>query len=198
MNPHIKRMLRKIVSPIRRLGLKNRDFSIISNNCWGGYIYDCYGMKYLTPTIGLYFSSSDYIKFISNLKYYLTLDLVEMKELQSKCKVNGKLGDIVIHFLHYDNFKEAKVKWEKRKKRINFSNLIIKMNDQNGCTLDDFSRFKELEYENKLFFTCNKSYIGDFVVYFNNDNNGAFLKDDIKSSKKYINIKKYLNKINSR
>ncbi len=155
-------------------------------------------MKYLTPTIGLYFSSSDYIKFISNLKYYLTLDLVEMKELQSKCKVNGKLGDIVIHFLHYDNFKEAKVKWEKRKKRINFSNLIIKMNDQNGCTLDDFSRFKELEYENKLFFTCNKSYIGDFVVYFNNDNDGAFLKDDIKSSKKYINIKKYLNKINRR
>lgn len=36
MNAHTKRQIRKIISPFRRIGLKNFDFSIISNNCWGG------------------------------------------------------------------------------------------------------------------------------------------------------------------
>lgn len=37
MNAHAKRIIRKTISPVRRIGLKNRSISIISNNCWGGY-----------------------------------------------------------------------------------------------------------------------------------------------------------------
>ena len=42
--------------------LDNKDFTIISNNCWGGMIYESYGMQKLSPTVGLFFMSEDYIK----------------------------------------------------------------------------------------------------------------------------------------
>lgn len=50
-----------------RRKLKNTEFTIISNNCWGGFIYQKYGLKYQSPTIGLFFMGKDYIKFCSNV-----------------------------------------------------------------------------------------------------------------------------------
>ena len=51
--------------------VKSRDFTIISNNCWAGRVYQYLDMPYLTPTAGLYFFAPDYIKFVSDLKKYL-------------------------------------------------------------------------------------------------------------------------------
>ena len=86
MKATTKRKLRKIISFIRRIGLKNRDFTIISNNCWGGFIYDIFGLKYQTPTIGTYFFSEDYVKFVNNLDYYLGLDVKPLRFEDSKHK----------------------------------------------------------------------------------------------------------------
>ena len=35
----IKKKIKKIIGNVNRIGLKNRDFTIISNNCWGGFVY---------------------------------------------------------------------------------------------------------------------------------------------------------------
>ena len=76
----IKLKLRKFyikkTSKIRKRKLNNNDFTIISNNCWAGTIYQSYGLEYNTPTLGLFFMAKDYIKFVSNLKYYINKELV--------------------------------------------------------------------------------------------------------------------------
>ena len=79
----LKRRLKKIISFIKRIGLKNTDFTIISNNCWGGVVYDTFGLKYLTPTIGLWFTSDDYIKFLSNLDFYIGQDMQQINYKES-------------------------------------------------------------------------------------------------------------------
>ena len=56
------------LSTKRRNKLNNTDFSIISNNCWGGSVYRRYGLQYKSPTIGLYFFAEEYIKFLMNLE----------------------------------------------------------------------------------------------------------------------------------
>lgn len=71
----IKRRLKIIPGYFKRIGLKNRDFSILSNNCWGGAVYDTFSLQYKTPTIGLYLMAEDYINFLENQSYYLKLDL---------------------------------------------------------------------------------------------------------------------------
>ena len=59
----------------RRKKLREDNFTIISNNCWGGHVYRYFNMPYDSPTIGLFFESTDYIKFISNLKHYINQEL---------------------------------------------------------------------------------------------------------------------------
>jgi uncharacterized protein (DUF1919 family) len=152
----------------RRKGLKYKDFSIISNNCWGGFIYQMFGMKYTTPTIGLFMMESDYIKFLEKLKVYLEKDLVFIRPEQSRfynqITDNGKkpikypvakLGDIDIFFMHYTSQEEASTKWNRRKMRINFDRLIIKMSERNDCSPEIISRFVRLPYKNKICFTAN-------------------------------------------
>jgi len=138
---------------------KNKNFSIISNNCWGGGVYEDLGIKYFTPTIGLFFFAPCYIKFIKDLKLYLSSEL----QFKNKSKYLsdadlsypiGVLRDIEIHFLHYGSEKEAKEKWDDRKKRINFDNLFISFSDRDLCTLELALEFDSLSYKNKVFFSA--------------------------------------------
>ena len=130
----------------RRKKLCEENFTIISNNCWGGMIYESYNLIKQSPTIGLFFMASDYIKFISNLKQYISRKLTfinpsdskyvtELKTLKTFGKFPiAKIDDIEIFFLHYKSEEEARSKWVRRIQRINFDKIIYKFNDQNGCT----------------------------------------------------------------
>lgn len=205
INPRQKRLIRKIFAPIRRLGLKNRDFSIIANNCFASFVYDIYALPYRTPTIGLYFYPDEYLKFVSNLKENLTYELEPLdfkdsryqKELLQDHNENAllaKFNDIEVVLLHHHDFLEAKKKWERRCKRVNFDNIVIKFSDQNYFKDSHYEAFKKLDFKNKLFFTANRNYLGEDYSYFIKkfDKEGYAL-DDLKSSKRVLNYKKYFN-----
>ena len=66
---------------------------------------------------------------------------------------NGK-NLIEIFFLHYHSEQEAKEKWERRVQRINWNKLLVKFNDQNGCSEAEVNKFMETPFKNKVFFTC--------------------------------------------
>ena len=48
----IQKYQRKFLAGQRRKMLKNTQFTILSNNCWGGMIYESYGLPNQTPTAG--------------------------------------------------------------------------------------------------------------------------------------------------
>lgn len=64
-------------------------------------------------------------------------------------------GTIEIFFLHYHSEAEARVKWERRCRRINWDRLLVKFNDQNGATQKTIDEFLHIPYD-KLFFSCKK------------------------------------------
>lgn len=145
-----------------KLFLKNRNFTIISNNCWAGRVYQYLDMPYLSPTVGLYFFAPDYIKFVSDLRRYLemSLEFIEpseskyyevLKERNQTDKPIGLLDDVEIVFLHYKSQAEAKEKWERRKARVNFNNIIIKMSRMDLCTEKEIQGFDSLPFKNKFF-----------------------------------------------
>lgn len=164
----ILEVYRKFPAKWRKRTLKNTNFTIISNNCWGGMVYECYNISKLTPTVGLYFMASDYVKFISNLEYYIKQKLIFISAEESQYYeqfknnqdwvnyVKGKLDDVEMVFMHYHSKEEALEKWTRRCKRINWDNLIIKFNDQNGCTRKDVEAFLKVPFKNKLFFTAKQ------------------------------------------
>ncbi|EAK5966748.1 DUF1919 domain-containing protein, partial [Campylobacter lari] len=86
--------------------------SIFSNNCIAGFLYNDYNIKFYSPTINLQFTPMDFIKFCSNIDFYLSIKLEENQDMQiaeeqfaliSNVKINkqfpvGKLGDILVFF----------------------------------------------------------------------------------------------------
>jgi uncharacterized protein (DUF1919 family) len=119
----------KIIHKLRNRKLKNRDFSIFAINCWGGVLYNIVNQKFMSPTINARFDSTyDYIKFLKNARYYLSQPINFLDETEYNFPV-GMIGDIKILFVHYHSNEEAELKWEERKKRINWDNLYIMAHD---------------------------------------------------------------------
>lgn len=155
----------KINVSIKQMGLKNKSFTIISNNCWGGFIYQKYGLPYLSPTIGLLIFGDDFIKFCSNVKHYTKEKLQFIPFASAKyypfmkaCPPFpiAKLDDIEIYFMHYTSEQEAKEKWDRRCQRINWDNIIYKVSQRESFTSEHMKTFLKLDVKNKLCFTSEE------------------------------------------
>lgn len=195
----------KLIQLLRRTQLRNKDFTIISNNCWGGHIYQYYGMVYNTPTVGLTFFADEYLKFISNLDKYLHTELTFIPITESRYyeyyqdKVSyypiGKLDDIEIVFLHYKSEAEAYEKWNRRKARMNMNNLIVKFNDMNRATEDHIRKFDCMPFKNKICFVANPVEGTQNTIVFTEYSGKERIENDVTKYKKYIKITKYLNSL---
>lgn len=213
----LKKIRSKIKVRINRIGskkrlkkLKNKNITIISNNCYAGLKYENIGLPFLSPTIGLYFFAEDYIKFISNLKHYiLECNLKIIKTSESKYydylvekgqqeKIVGRLDDVEIVFLHYDNENDVIEKWNKRCKRINWDNIIYKFNDQNLCDYKHLEAFHNLKLDNKICFTAKKYSEFPEFIQIKKYKNKSYVKDDVFFNNKYLNFIDYANKIKTK
>lgn len=197
---------------MRRKKLKDENFTIISNNCWGGTIYESYGIKKMSPTVGMFIMPEDYLKFIANLDYYLSRPLEFINPDNSKWKEKlqgksnwktyliGKLDDIELQMLHHHDEIVARKKWESRLKRVNKNKLIFKFNDQNGATKEQIMRFMQLPLDNKLCFVASEEYkISDDVIFIEQPR--KYGGEGIKASRepfgksRYLNVTKFINEL---
>ena len=196
---------REIINPyfgsLRRLRANiggGKSFSIISNNCWGGHAYRYFNLTYTSPTIGLFFFADEYIQFLSNLHFYLNQELSFIKITESKYHdellkrghdnvIVGKLADIEIVFLHYHSEQEAYEKWKRRRARVNYDDLIVKMSEQNLCEEKHIKAFDNLPYNKKFVFTHKDYGIESQVVCPEYSLKGE-VSDDTTYFRKHINL----------
>lgn len=115
----------------QRCRYKNSDVTIVANNCVGGVMYHDLGLKFLTPTVNLFFKADEYLEFAKNFQYYMQCELQEKADNTRNYPVGVivPLDDahIPIHlfFQHYTSFKEAANKWNERKRRINYQKICF-------------------------------------------------------------------------
>lgn len=197
----------RISGDIRNKRLKNKDFTIISNNCFGGVVYRNNHIPYQSPTCGLFFMAPEYIKFIYDIKKYtsyveikeIPIEKSKYKEYLKETKYSGIIGvidDLEICFLHYNNIKEINEKWNRRSKRINWNNIIYKFNDQNLCTYNELKKFDEFPAKNKICFT-SKKYDDLITIQLKQYENDKYGISDTKERdyKRYFDIYDYINNI---
>lgn len=112
-------------------GLDNKDITIIARDCVGGILYHQLGLRFLSPTINLFFVPEDFNYFCLHLKEYISTELIELKDSDDSYPIGvlypkePKLKPLKVHFLHYNSFIEAKEKWIERKNRINWNNIYV-------------------------------------------------------------------------
>ena len=124
--------------------LRRLKLSILSMNCWGGLIYHAFGLQFLSPTINLYMNEPDFLRLLSDpmskldaeLRFYSTaIDADDDHEYPVMM-----LGDSKLHMIHYDDAGSARRKWEERRLRLNWYNLLVMMYTDRREMLEAFDR----------------------------------------------------------
>lgn len=207
LKENLKRLTNQLYCNWIRKRNKNIDFTIISNNCWGGGIYEDLNIEYKSPTVGLFFYAPCFMEFLESLDKFLSLDLKFISE--SKYSISntyryshnnfypiGILDNVEIHFLHYNSEAEAKEKWDRRKMRINKENMYVKFCDRDLCTTELIERFEKLNFKNKVFFSSKKISTIKSAIYlpqFKKENCVGDLYNNRWSYRFRFNIIKWLN-----
>lgn len=169
----------KIYITIKRVRLKNNNMTVLSSNCNGAYMLHDLGCQFNSPTVNLFFLPDHFLKFLEQPRKYLSTELMEV-HIDGISYPVGKIDDILIFFMHYDSFSEAKAAWNRRAKRVNLDDVYIVMTDKNGCTYEHIRQFDELEYKNKVIFTHKKYKEFSSAYYipgFENENEVGILSD---------------------
>ena len=131
--------------------LVNKTPSLICSNCTGGFIYHWLGLKFYSPFINLYLTDYDFVKALSNWDSFLNFDIVEDFGTNKSYPVGISYDGIRIHFMHYSSFAEAKLAWDRRKKRIDPQNMGVMLTNWRGdeSVIRDFEK---LPFKHKVAF----------------------------------------------
>ena len=141
--------------------LGNKNFVIISNNCWGAEVYQWYKRPYNSPFIGLFIYGPCYFKLLSNFDHYMDqkLEFISTSKYPEPVTHSAwpyplaKLDDIEIHFSHFESEAIAKEKWERRTARMleekNMNNYYFKICDR-GKNDEFIEKFHKLPFKNKI------------------------------------------------
>lgn len=121
--------------------------SILSCNCTAGVIYHDLALPFLSPTINLYMDAGDFLYYALHLEEYKNATLTEKTDTDKPfpvgmLKADG-LKDLVLFFMHYTSFEQAKEKWYNRYSRVDFDNIIVVLpllaeGKQTQTLLDEF------------------------------------------------------------
>ena len=137
--------------------------TILSDDCWGGYVYKRLGLEFSSPLINIFWDRREYSKFIQDPSFYLGTELTVIRDGNLKMGVPpiGQLGDanrtVQLHFVHNIDFAEAKMQRKRRMKRINLDNKFVKM----GFVGSDEGTDKYIEAFEKCRYPKNLFYNGD-------------------------------------
>lgn len=208
INHLIINFFRKNYRKIKRKGLNNIDITILCNNCVGGIIYHDMGLRFLSPTINLFFSEEDFLTFVEHLTDFKDAELVEIYDENYDYPI-GKLisnkADISvrINFRHYKSFDEARDKWFERSARIDYDNVYV-IFERPQLSADSLKRFYALDYKHKVLVTSKETVKSSNAqtavldVYDNNYYPGKVLEyPTTHSIKRYLDSFDYIKFLNS-
>lgn len=133
----LSKVLYKIKRTINHCLIKNKDVTLITQNCIGGVLYHEYGLNFQSPTINLFIEDESFVKFVENLEYYLSIPATAFTD----CFIDPiddnirypkiRIDDIEVCCLHYKSCQEAVQAWERRRARVKWDNIRVIANSWN-------------------------------------------------------------------
>lgn len=140
-----------------------QELTVISQNCIGGVLSHDLKLPFCSPTVNLFIPAADFIRFVNNLEHYLN---AELKVMWGKEYPLGMVEDVHIHFVHYDNCRQALEAWERRRKRADLSKVLVLSTDRDGFDETLFEQWKAITYPKMLFTACKQYADHEDVLYF--------------------------------
>ena len=186
-----------------RKALVNHTVTFLCPNCIGGLLFHDLGLQFRSPTINLMMFQPHFVKFVHNIKYYLSKDFSPYidPEFPVPC---AHLEDIDIHFTHYATVEEGIRKWNERAKRIDWDNIFIFLTERDGLTYEEIKSLSHLKVRGILVFTAHDypdiPYALQIPKYTADGEVGNILRksriDDRKEYENYFDFVKWFNEAN--
>lgn len=140
--------------------LYRSDISIVSDDCWGAYVYNYLGLQFRSPFILASIKPDDYLTLLTDLKGFLTSPIECWQDFPDcptgYLEYNGKR--VLINFTHCTDFSSARIDWIRRIERFNYNNYFIKMTLHSDTEAQMFSK---LPYTHKIGFFYRESLLDD-------------------------------------
>lgn len=156
----------RLAASMLRSGLEHREFTVLSNDCWGQALYEGYGLPCQTPFSGAGMYADCFLRFLGDIESYLRSPLQFVPETRygalgrirsQRGTRSGRWpiallhGDVEVHFLHYRTEDESRRAWDTGCERLNLKRLSVKLSaDKDGVTLEHVERFAAMPFERKL------------------------------------------------
>lgn len=159
----------------RYIEIKNKKPSILSESCYGGYLYNKLGLQFNSPLINTRIDQFDYLKLIENFESYIKKTLTLVKDIPKNINelnidtdigsgVGGYpiflLGDIFVHAVHAKSSSDYLNDWNRRIGRLNTENMIVMMVIENDEVAE---RFLDLKIKNKIGFYFKNIHSEDII-----------------------------------
>jgi len=203
----VRNIERYVKAKINRLFINKDDFTIISNNCWGTFIYKKYALAYQSPFVNLVIFAPDYIELLENFSQETLRKLTFINHEDSKHKEelislgiyddNYPVGVLdnkyELHFTHYATQEDAKEKWLRRVERMNMNKLIFKFSDGDRFAMNMAKRFDALKFKNKVCFLASEHKELTSVVTLEKFRGTKRVHDEWKNSSKEFDVSAFIN-----
>ena len=137
----------------RYMRLIRSRITILSNCCWGGLTYHFFRMDFLSPTINLFITDEDYIRFLEDLDTMLKDDPV-MERMAYNADEDLEypvfdLNGIKLYMNHCHDPQIGLNEWKKRCARVNHENILATMITASESIAE---RFDALPFRKKVCF----------------------------------------------
>jgi uncharacterized protein (DUF1919 family) len=127
---HYTNFVRRLRNHLSREYIKRRlprdDFSIVSDDCWGGRVYAELGLKCFSPFIGMGFVPSEYLSFLVRMREPGALDVLSISsEERGYPIIQTRYARLM--GMHYKSNDEFQSRYERRCKLIKWDRLFVKI-----------------------------------------------------------------------
>lgn len=156
---------------VRYISLVENPVTILSNDCWGGLVYNVLGLPFSSPFINILCPEDSFFKFMQDPFFYLEQPL--HMECEGSPRENvfpiGRLGagdeSIELQFMHEPSFEKAEKGWNERVKRINKNRIFVKaVIDGGNPRKEEYLKIFERVPYNKMCLYSGETDVRD-VVY---------------------------------
>ena len=141
----------------RYIAVKNRRISVLSNDCFGGYLSNALGLMHRSPFKNMYLKDRHYLACLRNLRHYCTEETPVFSRWQDG---NSKgdcprypvldLGDLEIYCNHDSDPDEAIEKWLRRRALLNYEDLFVEIRTTRRDTEEEFNELEQ--FPNRICF----------------------------------------------
>lgn len=120
------------------------DFTIISDDCWGGRAYAVFGLKCYSPFVGMGVAIRDNLEFLARFREPGALDVLEAFDGEKGYPMI-RTRHALMHGKHYDSVEEFRHAFERRMKIMKWDRVFIKIDfGKPKYRPEDIARWNEL------------------------------------------------------